>query len=214
MRLVIALTMAAACAWLMPGCGGRARRSGGDSDAGNMSASRGGSAARDEDAAGSPLGGSPSVGGTLTSEGPETGGMVGSESGAPNSAGQDSANGYDQAMCDGFLALWRVRQSERAEGEPIPPPGVGAPCFDCIGFGGSECESLATVGCSGAEACLERHCLCTREAPVQATCNAEDYPTDLCACTETCIPTNDSCARPWIAYMQCVVSRCSEACGR
>jgi hypothetical protein len=239
MRALIAAAASAACAaWLMPACGGRAKAPGAGqhSGAGEMSTPSGasgpggqggdggatptgGSIGGDEEpwSSGESQGGSPYAGGSGIDA---TGGLPEpSNAGGPDSAGRDTSAGGtpdhpEQATCDDFLGMWRVRQSEREPGEPIPPPSVDAPCFDCIRLGATECHSLSAVGCSSAEACLERHCLCTSEEPVQLSCSADDYPTDLCDCTLGCIPSGGFCESAWLDYARCIVGRCGEACAR
>lgn len=197
-------------------CGGRAAGtasadSEGDGKGGSGASSSSGTGSSSS-VAGGGLGGA--LGGTSAQS--EGGGFAG-EPTLGGSAGQNASGSHGgtppNPVCGDFMSLWKVRQSEREPGEPIPPEMGNAPCFDCIAQKASQCGALSVVGCASAEACLERHCLCTPDQPVQLTCAASDYPNDLCTCADSCFSGADTCATAWADYMQCITDRCSQACG-
>jgi hypothetical protein len=212
LKICVFVTIGLVCA---PGCGGRAR---GDSRSAPDGELNGGAENVPSSAGTAPLGGDGSGGTTGGAFAQPQGGTSGAKQSMGGRAGQEAIGGQADEppprACGDFLALWKVRQGEREPGEPIPPEMADAPCFDCIQQQGSSCGALSVVGCASAEACLERHCLCTTEQPLQRSCSASTYPNDLCACADTCFAKEDSCAPAWARYTQCIIERCSQACGQ
>ncbi|MEO8919562.1 MAG: hypothetical protein ABI488_19245 [Polyangiaceae bacterium] len=125
--------------------------------------------------------------------------------GAHGGAGAPTAGATDgeQAIYADYLAQWLVARSEREPGEPIPPVGVDAPCFDCVTSRGlARCSYPAGADCAPYTACIERHCLDT-----------DSYPASLDDCVESCLPSNDvSCHAQWLAFVSCSVPACAAVC--
>jgi len=187
----------------------------------------GGSTAQDRNPATDPSGSSPSDGGEsgdgIAGAGrpsPPSTTPEGAAGGAGNAAGPEGSGGIPgepsplsprAQACDDYLGLWKQRQSEREPGEPIPPEGAPAPCFECFRAQESAC-ALPAGDCRPTTACVDRHCLCSPEQPIANSCSARDYPEDLCGCIETCAGENTSCATRWGDYISCVVRACAAAC--
>ncbi|HEX2670848.1 MAG TPA: hypothetical protein VHM25_08250, partial [Polyangiaceae bacterium] len=116
------------------------------------------------------------------------------------------------ALCQHFANIWQQRQAEREPGEPIPPEGAPAPCFECLRAQETSCHR-PQAECAANSACIDRHCLCTKEQPVAAMCNVATYPDDLCDCIHACTPAADTdCEDQWHGYMRCAVAACAAVC--
>ena len=139
------------------------------------------------------------------------GGQAGDGASAGRNAGERGPLSEAVQACGDYLAFWKQRQSQREPGEPIPPEGASAAYFDCFRAQESAC-AIPADDCQAAKACVDRHCLCTRDEPVASRCSASEYPEDLCACIETCTGARTSCASRWRDYLTCTVSACAAAC--
>lgn len=195
-----------ALAVLVASCGGRIDRSeeveaGGDyadgggangTIPGNGGGSTGGNGSHDED--------------------PSSGGHKGDNvegAGASTAADQE-----EEFVCAPFLTLWKVRQSELAPGDVMPPPGADAPCYECIqrhkGLG--LCTEPVYDECYPGSSCVERHCLC-RAGQSFGRCEADDLPENMCQCVQSCMRAgSDPCRPQWLDYMRCLVDACAERC--
>jgi hypothetical protein len=110
----------------------------------------------------------------------------------------------DEAVYTAFLAQWKVAQAQRAPGEPTPPDGANAACFDCVSSrGNATCTYPADRNCTTYTACVERNCL-----------NAEQgYPESFLECVQSCLPADGGiCKEEWSSYVTCSAEACSTAC--
>jgi hypothetical protein len=114
---------------------------------------------------------------------------------APPDAGSNPI--AEPELCAGFLdiAIARTR---------LAP---GNSCFGCPI--NSNCSQPTECEESFAR-CMQAYCLCDEEV---SGCRAENFPEDLCACIDLCLPPGrDSCMQAYRNHMQCVVDSCSATC--
>jgi len=180
------------------GCGGVAQNSHESSSAGGPATAGRGGDADPSGAAGSAAGAASDLAGA------DSDSVAGSASGgAGAAAGGGNTHDSERAIYADYLAQWLVARSEREPGEPIPPPDVAAPCFDCVNSRGlSHCAYPVGSDCAPSTACIERHCLDT-----------ESYPASLYDCVESCLPSDDlSCSAQWLTFVSCSVPACAAVC--
>ena len=116
----------------------------------------------------------------------------------------------ERATCAAFLPLWEVRQNERESGSPSPGNAASAPCFNCLEAHAGECQDPVSEACKAASACVDRHCLCEKSG--FPTCGAQDYPSELCRCVQTCESPAGGCYNAWLNYMACETAACADSC--
>jgi hypothetical protein len=120
-----------------------------------------------------------------------------------------SSNGFTAGAiptCEGFR---RVLEQMRAE--LIGGPDAGSMCSPCFH---SACgPEPANPPCSAAtNACIQRHCLCTRDV-FGDSCAQDEYPSDVCACLAACIPGDGgACYASWNQHATCIGKACATAC--
>ena len=130
---------------------------------------------------------------------PASAGMGGQS--APDAIDPLDSPGPNVAVCDAYLAAWRLRSTQES--------GDAGPCYQCMG-NQPACFEAVEVITEGQRSCFARHCLCD---PVSEDCAVFPYPTDVCACFASCLPVAPHPARQsWLDYMTCEVESCADAC--
>lgn len=118
--------------------------------------------------------------------------------------GASAAGSPDAATCEAFLDISVVDQGYR--NHPA--------CSSCLfGMGASPGNACLppTQECGPSVDCIRRHCTClASQNPL--LCVAEDYPDDVCACVDACLPREGECRSGWHRYMWCMVQACGNAC--
>jgi hypothetical protein len=199
---------------VLAACGGRAAQSSNNDGTGN-----GGSSASVDAASGGAGsrgllgdGGAPtsSSGAAAAGSGAEAANGGATDAGAPSQNGGAVSVG-ELAVCRSFLPIWQARQAEREPGSPSPPADATAPCFRCLEVNEAPCKLPVSDACVATSACIERHCLC--EKPAFPSCAPADYPSELCACEQACLPPSGDCFAQWQNFMSCETAACAAACG-
>lgn len=180
------------------------------SDAGRSGAEQGTAGVDSKGASGKSGGAGATAGAPPAAGGADGGAGSSGAGGAGGVPGQDPDEPDEPADPQAtFLAIWKAKQAEEEPFEQGPPPGASAPCFECL-----ERSSCHRGTCDAANACIDRHCLCTAQTPTGGqSCFEETYPRNLAACTEACFaPSDAACSLAWARYTDCVTSACSSAC--
>ena len=190
-------------------CGGHAEHS--PAAASGASANGGAAGMLAESDAGNESAGTSSANGGGTAVSGTAGGAHAGGTAAAGTGGISAAQAAaDAAVANAFLKLWEERQNEREPGSSAPSNTVSAYCMYCIDGHAGGCAQPGGDECGAMTACVQRHCLCMKQG--SPSCTPQDYPSDLVACINTCLPPSGTCYRQWLDFTACENAACTETC--